>query len=54
MEVPLEVTMKDSKKVEVGKRLAEFNCQMKEELTQAAKAKENGPKLIVCWGCHSC
>ena len=46
MEVPLQVMMKDLKKAEVGKSVDEFNHKKKEELAQAAKAKESGPNLI--------
>ena len=41
--VEVQVTMKDPKKVEQGKRLAEFNCRGTEQLAQKAKAKENKP-----------
>ena len=37
-----QVTMKDPVKVEVGKRLAEYNCRKRQEL---AKAQESEPKL---------
>ena len=37
-----QVTMKDPKKVEVGKRLAEYNCRKREVL---AKAQESELKL---------
>ena len=37
-----QVTMKDSKKVQVGKRLAKYNCKKREELAKAQKSK---PKL---------
>ena len=45
VEVPLQVAMKDLKKVEQGHRLVEFNCRKKEKLAQEAKAKENEPNL---------
>ena len=45
VEVPVQVTMKDPKKVAAGKRLAEFNRANKEELAQAAKDQESEPKL---------
>ena len=32
-----QVTTKDPKKVEVGKRLAKYNCRKREELTKAQK-----------------
>ena len=32
-----QVTTKDQKKVEVGKRLAEYNCRKREELAKAPK-----------------
>ena len=35
---------KDPKKVEVGKRLAEYNCKTREEL---AKAQKSEPKLTL-------
>ena len=34
-----QVTMKDPKKVEAGKRLAEHNCRKREEHAQLAKAQ---------------
>ena len=34
-----QVTIKDSKKVEAGKRLAEHNCRKREEYAQLAKAQ---------------
>ena len=45
VEVPLRVMTKNPKKVERCKRLAEFNCRKKEELTQEVKAKESEPNL---------
>ena len=39
-----QVTTKDLKKVEVGKRLAEYNWRKREELAKAQKI-ENKPKL---------
>ena len=47
---PVQVTMRDSMKVAVGKELAEFNCRKKEELVQGAKAKRNEPKLSQAYG----
>ena len=38
--------MKDPKKVEMGKRLAELNRKKKEEIAQEAEVKESEPKLI--------
>ena len=32
VEVPVRVTMKDPKKVEVGKRLAKYSCRKREEI----------------------
>ena len=37
--------MKDPKKVEQGKRLAEFSHRKKEDLAQETKARESKPKL---------
>ena len=53
IEVPLQVTMKDPKKVEAGERLAEYNHKKNEELAEAQKSE---PKLTSSqyWGCHSC
>ena len=34
-----QVTTKDPKKVEVGKRLAEYNCMKREECVRLAKAQ---------------
>ena len=45
VEEPLQVRMKDPKKVAAGKRLVEFNHRNKEKLSQEAKAKESEPKL---------
>ena len=45
VEVSLQVTMKDPKKIAVGKRLAEWNCNNKEKLDQAAKTQESKPML---------
>ena len=39
-----QVMMKDPKKVEVGKRLVEYNCRKREELAKAQKSK---PKLTL-------
>ena len=39
VEVPLQVTMKDPKKVAQGKRLAEWNRKNNEKLAQEAKAQ---------------
>ena len=39
VEVPLQVTTKDPKKAEAGKRLAEWRCKNKEKLAQEAKAQ---------------
>ena len=39
-----QVMMKDSKKVEAGKRLAEYNRRKREELAKAQKI-ESEPKL---------
>ena len=41
-----QVTTKDPKKVEVGKRLAEYNCRKREELGKAQKI-ESEPKLTL-------
>ena len=46
-QVQQQVTMKDPKKVEVGKRLAEFNHRKREELAQPAKTQSE-PKLTYC------
>ena len=35
----LQVTTKNLKKIEAGKRLAEYNCMKREERTQLAKAQ---------------
>ena len=40
-----QVTTEDPKKVEAGKRLAEWNRRKREENAQLAKA-QSGPKLI--------
>ena len=45
VERPVQVTMKDLKKVAAGKRMAEYNHRKKEELAQAAKDQESEPKL---------
>ena len=45
VEGPVQVMMKNPKKVEQGKRLAEWNCRNKEKLAQTAKAQESKPKL---------
>ena len=45
VERPVQVTMKDLKKVAAGKRIAEYNHRKKEELAQAAKDQESEPKL---------
>ena len=39
-----EVTTKDPKEVETGKRLIEYNCRKREEHVQLAKAQSE-PKL---------
>ena len=43
-----QVMMKDSKKVEAGKRLAEYNRRKREELAKAQKI-ESEPKLTSSW-----
>ena len=48
-----QVTTKDPKKVEVGKRLAEYNCRKREELkAQRSKSKQVEPMLTLsqCYG----
>ena len=45
VEQPVQVMMKDLKKVAQGKRLAEYNHRKKEKLAQAAKAQESEPNL---------
>ena len=47
VEEPVQVMTKDSKKVAVGKRLAEYNHRKKEELAQESKAQESEPKLTL-------
>ena len=50
-EEPFQIMRKDPKKVEAGKRLAEFNCRNKEKLAQPeAKAKESKPKPSQAYG----
>ena len=44
VEVPLQVMTKDPRKVTAGKGLAEWRCN-KDKLAQAAKTRENEPKL---------
>ena len=46
VEIPLQVTTKDPKKVVVGKKLAEWGRNNKKKLAQEAKAEESEPKLI--------
>ena len=43
-----QVTTKDTKKVEAGKRLAEYNCRKREEL-KVQKSKEE-PMLTSSYG----
>ena len=45
VEVPLQVTAKDPKKVAAGKKLAEWNCKNKEKLAQPDETRESEPKL---------
>ena len=45
VEVPLQVTTKDPKKVAAGKRLDEWNRNNKEKLAQSAKTQQSEPKL---------
>ena len=45
VEEPVQVMMKDPKKVAAGKRLTEFNCKRKEELDQKSKDQESEPNL---------
>ena len=45
VEEPVQVMTKDPKKVAAGKRLAEWNPNNKEKLTQMAKTQESEPKL---------
>ena len=47
VEEPVQITTKDPKKVEAGKRLAEFNHRKREELAQVAKAWDSKPKLTL-------
>ena len=47
VEVPVQVMMKDLKKVAAGKRLTESNCRKKGELAQVAKAQESEPRLTL-------
>ena len=42
-----QVMTKDPKKVEAGKRLAEYNCRKREELSKAQKKIESEPKLTL-------
>ena len=44
MEGPGRVTMKNSKKVAAGKRLAEYNHREREELVQVTKAQKSKSK----------
>ena len=44
-EEPVQVSMKDPKKVAAGKRLAEFNHRRKKELAQKSKDQESEPNL---------
>ena len=41
VEEPVQVMMKDPKKVAVGKKLAEIDCRKKEILAQEDKAQDN-------------
>ena len=50
VEEPVQVMMKNPKKVEHGKGLAELNCRKKGELAQAAETLENKPKLSQAYG----
>ena len=52
MEGPGQVMTKNPKKIEVGKRLAEYNHRKRGELTKAQKS-ENESKLTSgqCYGC---
>ena len=45
VEVPLQVTTKDPKKVAASKRLDEWNRNNKEKLAQSAKTQQSEPKL---------
>ena len=45
-----QVTTKDPKKVEVGKRLAEYNHRMREGSAQMAKAHSEPKQLIMVLG----
>ena len=49
-----QVTTKDPKKVEAGKRLTEYNHRKREEMAKAQKI-ESKPKLTLSqyWGCCS-
>ena len=50
VEVPVRVMMKNPKKVQQGKRLAEFSHRKKEELAQKSKAQESEPNLSQAYG----
>ena len=50
MEEPVQVMMKDPKKVAQGKRLVERNCRDKEKLAQVAKDQESEPMLCQAYG----
>ena len=49
-----QVTMKDPKKVEAGKRLAEYSCRKREELAKSQKSDKqtqaNFESMLWCWG----
>ena len=51
-----QVMTKDQKKVEVGKRLAEYNCWKAEELAQLKAQKSDSQTNLTyygAWTCHS-
>ena len=58
MRGPKEMTTKDPKKIEAGRRLAEYNCRKREELkAQKSKQVENNARfehVLRHWGCSSC
>ena len=45
-----QVTMKDPKKVEQGKRLAEWNCKNKKKLTKKAKVLSESETNLTYYG----
>ena len=47
-----QVTMKDPKKVEARKRLADYNCMKREERARLAKAQSESNIMLLLTNCE--